>query len=135
MRENLVKKFVCNRKVLLLILLCIFCSFAFSATSGAKYFSDLITTLDDFFNDVKKVLVAAAILFLAISGLRALASHDSQNFIVNLVHALFIIAIVGVIVKIIVAVGGATIDENILKNIQSKNTVAEKNIGVVYERE
>lgn len=136
MTKNLSKKSIFNRKILFVTLLCIFCSLAFAATSGATYFGSLISTLDDFFSDVKKVLVSVAVLFIAISAIRALASQDSQNLIVNLVHSLFIVAIIGVIVKIIVAVGGATIDENVLKNIQTKNAgVLEKNIEAVYEKE
>lgn len=125
-----------NRKFLVVPLLFAISFPSFSAITGAKYFSVFISALEDLASDSKKVIVAVAILFLIIAAARALSGNDSQNFVVSLFHGMFIVAAVGIVATIIVAVGGATINEDVLKDIQTKNiTVAEKNIGVVYERE
>jgi hypothetical protein len=108
---------------------------SFSAITGAKYLPQLITVLQDFFGDVKKVLVAVGILFFGVKGVQAIAGSDSQGFIVTLFHTLFIIAVVGAVVTILVAVGGATLDENILKELQTKTVTVEKNTEVLYEIE
>lgn len=127
---------ILDRRFLILMIFLIMCCTSFSAITGAKYLSTLITVLEDFFSDVKKVLAVGAMIFLAVKGLQAAAGSDANGFVVTLFHILFIIALAGIAVTIIVAVGGATLDENILKEIQIKNIpVVEKNIEVLYEIE
>ena len=125
-----------NRKYLILLIFLLICCVSFSAITGAKYFSQFITVLEDFFSDVKKVLTAIVAVIFTAKGIQAAGGSDANGFMVTLFQLLFIIALAGIAITIFVAVGGATINENILKEMQVKNVaVAEKNIEVLYEIE
>lgn len=127
----MVKK-INSKLIVLSVFLLTFCV-SFSAMSGAKYLSGFITTLEDLAADGKKVAVAIAILFLIIFSAKALFGTDVAQFINMIYNNIFIIAIVAIVGTLLIAVGGATIDENILKAIEKNPPSIEKNLEVYYE--
>ena len=127
----MVKK-INSKLIVLSVFLLTFCV-SFSAMSGAKYLSGFITTLEDLAADGKKVAVAIAILFLIIFSAKALFGTDVAQFINYIYNNIFIIAIVAIVGTLLRAVGGATIDENILKAIEKNPPSIEKNLEVYYE--
>ena len=127
----MVKKINGNLMILSVFLLTFYVSF--SAMSGAKYLSTFITTLEDLASDGKKVAVAIGILFLIIFAAKALFGTDIAQFINMIYNNVFIIAVVGIVGTLLIAVGGATIDENIIKEIQKNSPSIEKNLEVYYE--
>ena len=110
-----------NLKVVIIFSLLLLSCVSFSATSGATYLGDLITAVEDFVSDTKKFLVAVTILFFAMTAIRYAANHDSQTFVSTMSSSLFIVALVGVFVKIVVTVGGSTISPEYIQN----NTMAK----------
>ena len=66
--------------------------------------------------------------------LQAAAGADANSFVVTLFTVLFIIALAGIFLTLAVAVGGATINEDVLKELKNK-TAIEKNVEVLYEIE
>ena len=123
-----------DRKFLILMTFLLICCMSFSAITGAKYLGTLITVFEDFFGDVKKVLVAGAVIFVGVKALQAAAGADANSFVVTLFTVLFIIALAGIFLTLAVAVGGATINEDVLKELKNK-TAIEKNVEVLYEIE
>lgn len=124
-----------NRKMIILSIFLLICCVSFSAMSGAKYLSLLITALEDLAADGRKVAVAVAVFVLMIVAAKALFGTDVTQFMNMLYNNTFIIAILTVVTTLLVAVGGATIDENILKAIEKNPTSVEKNLEVYYESE
>ena len=55
------------------------------------------------------------------TAIRYAANHDSQTFVSTMSSSLFIVALVGVFVKIVVTVGGSTISPEYIQN----NTMAK----------
>ena len=125
---------ILDRRFLILMIFLLMCCVSFSAITGAKYLAQLITVFEDFFGDVKKVLTAGAVIFVAVKALQAAAGSDANGFVVTLFTVLFIIALAGIFLTLAVAVGGATINEDVLKELKNK-TAIEKNIEVLYEIE
>ena len=80
-----------DRKFLILMTFLLICCMSFSAITGAKYLGTLITVFEDFFGDVKKVLVAGAVIFVAVKGVQAAAGSDANGFVVTLFMVLFIL--------------------------------------------
>ena len=64
---------------------------------------------------------------------KALLGTDVAQFINMIYNNVFIIAIVAIVGTLLIAVGGATIDENILKAIEKNPPSIEKNLEVYYE--
>ena len=89
---------------------------SFSATGGAKYIAPLMTVMEDLFSDGRKAATAFGILMAAIMGIRAIASQNSMSFMENLMSSAYILAIIAVVVTILVAVGGATLEKKHLGN-------------------
>lgn len=123
-----------DRKFLILMTFLLICCMSFSAITGAKYLGTLITVFEDFFGDVKKVLVAGAVIFVAVKAVQAAAGSDANGFVVTLFMVLFIIALAGIFLTLAVAVGGATVNDEVLEQMKNQ-TVIEKNIEVLYEIE
>lgn len=122
-----------NRKLIVLSVFLLTYSMSFSAMTGAKYLSVFITALEDLASDGKKVAVAITILVLIIVAVRAIFGTDVTQFFNMLYNNIFIIAVVGIVATLVVAVGGATINENILKAIEKNPPSIEKKLEVSYE--
>lgn len=116
-----------NNKVKIILIVSIFLVtfLSFSATGGAKYIAPLITVLEDFFSDGKKLATGFAILMVAIMSIRAIASQNSMSFMENLMSSAYILAIVAVITTVLVAIGGATLEKEYVDN---SNKILIKNI-------
>lgn len=103
---------------------------SFSATGGAKYIGALITVMEDFFSDGKKMATAFGILMAAIMGIRAIASQNSMSFMENLMSSAYILAIIAVVATILVAIGGATLEKEYVDNGNQKIVIRHiKNEG------
>lgn len=103
---------------------------SFSATGGAKYIGALITVMEDFFSDGKKMATAFGILMAAIMGIRAIASQNSMSFMENLMSSAYILAIIAVVTTILVAIGGATLEKEYVNNGNQKIVIRHiKNEG------
>ena len=72
--------------------------------------------MEDLFSDGRKAATAFGILMAAIMGIRAIASQNSMSFMENLMSSAYILAIIAVVVTILVAVGGATLEKKHLGN-------------------
>ena len=121
-------------KMIVILSFLLICSFSFSATSGAKYFASFITVLEDFFSDTKKVVVAVVVLGIAIFAIRAIASQNFITFIETIINSTWIVAIIGVITTIVVAVGGATIEKEYIIENKKIDKIIVANIEIYQNK-
>ncbi len=126
------KKILSNNKMKMILIFSFLMTIgvSFSATGGAKYIGALITVLEDFFSDGKKMATAFGILMAAIMGIRAIASQNSMSFMENLMGSAYILAIIAVVTTVLVAIGGATLEKEYVNNNNSKIVIKQiKNKG------
>lgn len=108
-------------KVIIILSLLLISCVSFSSTSGATYLGDLISALDDFTSDGRKLVVTVVILGVVFGAIRYGMNQDSGTFISSMVSSLVIVAIVAVFLKIVVTVGGSTLSPQYIQ----KNSIAK----------
>ena len=117
MKKNSIKILKNNKmKMVLIFSFLMTVAVSFSATGGAKYIGALITVLEDFFADGKKMATAFGILMAAIMGIRAIASQNSMSFMENLMGSGYILAIIAVVTTVLVTIGGATLEKEYIND-------------------